>query len=303
MLKINTIYNKDCIEGMKQLKDNSIQLIIADPPYNIGKADWDEIPDYIDWSGKWLEEAERVLKDNGSLYLFHNDMEQIAELMIWIKKKTRFQFRQMITWNKRFKVSDTKHKSKHYGYLTGYLEVENLHNYQKIAEYILFYTFDNGYKLLERRKELGIPQKIIAQEVLSETGGITGWVSNIELGNSYPNKEQKLALEKHLKIDLSEFIPKFNNQKTHHSIWNYEIAERGDHETPKPSEVIETILKHSSDKGDLVLVPFSGSAAVELVCSEMRRNFIGFELNEEYYRAGLQKIKNRQIKISEFASV
>ncbi|GAH94471.1 unnamed protein product, partial [marine sediment metagenome] len=41
--------NEDCLVGMKILPDNSVNLIIADPPYNIGKAEWDKIPDYIKW--------------------------------------------------------------------------------------------------------------------------------------------------------------------------------------------------------------------------------------------------------------
>ena len=72
-MKTNTIYNEDCIEGMKRLPDRSINLIIADPPYNIKKAEWDKIPDYINWTGRWMLECQRVLKDNGSFYWFHND--------------------------------------------------------------------------------------------------------------------------------------------------------------------------------------------------------------------------------------
>ena len=43
----------DCLEVMKTLPDNSVDAVVTDPPYNIGKAEWDKIPDYIEWCGKW----------------------------------------------------------------------------------------------------------------------------------------------------------------------------------------------------------------------------------------------------------
>ena len=44
----------DCIKIMKLIPDKSINLIVADPPYNIGKADWDNIDNYISWCGLWI---------------------------------------------------------------------------------------------------------------------------------------------------------------------------------------------------------------------------------------------------------
>ena len=93
---INKIYNMDCLEGMKQLPDASINLVIADPPYNIGVKtkkngknqvnQWDKIPDYIPWCISWLKECQRILKPNGVLYLWHNDIPQIAKLLESIKR-------------------------------------------------------------------------------------------------------------------------------------------------------------------------------------------------------------------------
>jgi len=91
-MKLDIIYNEDCLEGMKRLPSKSVNLIIADPPYNIRKANWDRIPNYIEWCGQWLIECQRVLKYNGSLYMFHNYMPTILKLMIWIEKHTDFIF-------------------------------------------------------------------------------------------------------------------------------------------------------------------------------------------------------------------
>jgi|TARA_B100002003_G_C13862070_1_gene421964 DNA modification methylase len=95
-LKLNTINNIDCLEGYKLLEDNSIDLIIADPPYNLSKSsthwkwnnevknigfggkwnitneDWDDISfdDYWKFSTSWILESKRVLKPTGSIWVF-----------------------------------------------------------------------------------------------------------------------------------------------------------------------------------------------------------------------------------------
>ncbi len=286
----------DCFDGVKMIDDNSVQLVFVDPPYNIGKADWDFIDDYIDWLGDRITEFERVLKPNGSIYICHNDMEQIAELMVWIKKNTSLKFRMMIVWNKRFYYSSsTKRKSKNYGYYTGYIVRSGKRNYEKMAEYILYYTFDNGWKIRARREELGLTQKDISEKVRSRTGGITGWVSNVENGLSFPNKEQMKVIEDMLGLTEDDIIPKFRNMKTHHSVWDIDHAETDDHETPKPYELIRTILDHSTDKGDLVLVPFSGTGNAEFTCKVMGRNFIGFEIDPHYIEIANKKLSQTMI--------
>ncbi len=60
----------DCNDFLKQLPDNSIQLICIDPPYNLELAGWDIYDNYIEWAAKWLNEAYRVLSDNGSMVIF-----------------------------------------------------------------------------------------------------------------------------------------------------------------------------------------------------------------------------------------
>ena len=60
----------DCCDLLARLPDESIQLIICDPPYNIMLADWDNHENYIDWAEVWLSEAERVLKPTGNIAIF-----------------------------------------------------------------------------------------------------------------------------------------------------------------------------------------------------------------------------------------
>ena len=60
----------DCCDLLARLPDDSVQLIVCDPPYNILLADWDKHDRYIEWASRWLKESERVLKDSGSIAIF-----------------------------------------------------------------------------------------------------------------------------------------------------------------------------------------------------------------------------------------
>ena len=90
------LFHCDCIEGLEKVKNKSVQLVCIDPPYNIGKDEWDKINNYIEWLTTVIQKLETKLKDNGSFFIFHNDMEQISELMLSIRQNTKLKFRQMI---------------------------------------------------------------------------------------------------------------------------------------------------------------------------------------------------------------
>lgn len=273
----------DCLELMQELPDNSVNLVIADPPYNIGKDSWDKIDDYVGWMSKVFCECERVLKDNGSFYFFHNDFLQIVQLQNWINENTGFIFRQMITWNKRFRGSKNK------GYLDGYIEVEGLRNYQQMAEYCIYYTFNIQFPqyLKSEFTQAGVSRQEIAALFPSKTGNLTGCVRNWLLGNNIPTKEQYLTMRdylngEYLRQEYEDLRYTYNNQKTHHSVWNYDIESLEGHITPKPVELIKNIIIHSSNEGDLILDPFLGSGTTLRACRETNRKGIGFEKDKKY---------------------
>ena len=75
-LELNNIYNMDCVDGLKQVESDSIDLIVTSPPYNLGIQydSWnDNMPwsEYLDWCKKWLTECYRVLKDDGRICIDH----------------------------------------------------------------------------------------------------------------------------------------------------------------------------------------------------------------------------------------
>ncbi len=67
---LNQIYCMDCLEGLSHIEDNSVTLGLIDPPYNIGKAEWDSNPDFLNFIEKVFKEYKRILKNNGSIWVF-----------------------------------------------------------------------------------------------------------------------------------------------------------------------------------------------------------------------------------------
>ena len=75
-MEVNNIYNMDCVEGLKQIPDNTVDLIVTSPPYNVGIEydSWDDNrpwAEYLEWCEKWLVECYRVLKDDGRICINH----------------------------------------------------------------------------------------------------------------------------------------------------------------------------------------------------------------------------------------
>ena len=98
------IKNGDCLELIKHIKDNSVDLVFADPPFNIGYK-YDNYKDnktskeYEDWCENWIKESYRVLKENGTMWVAIGD-EYAAELCILLKK--RLKMRNWVIWHYTF---------------------------------------------------------------------------------------------------------------------------------------------------------------------------------------------------------
>ena len=290
---MNKVICGDALEQLKELPSKSVNLVCIDPPYNIGKDQWDNLgfakkgyggaaenasgDYYFGWMAEIFEEIERVLRDDGSFFVFHNEFRSMARLDTKIQQNTSFVFRQMITWNKRFEGSSRK------GFLDGFIVRGGLSNWNKMAEYILFYTFNNSWKLKDARERRKVKQTTISREILSRTGKMTGWYSNIETGKNYPTEQTIVPITKHLGLTLEDLVPKFYNQKTDHSVWNYEpVLKKMGHITPKPTELIKNIIMHTTNEDDVVLDCFAGSGTTGVAAAQLNRRFILIEKEEEY---------------------
>lgn len=103
MLKVNKVYFGDCIKQMKKIQDESIDLIIADPPYNLNKNfgnlsdNWHDVNDWIDWSKQWLDVAITKLKPTGSIFIY-GIHHYLCHLHVYLYQKD-LMYRRQIIWH------------------------------------------------------------------------------------------------------------------------------------------------------------------------------------------------------------
>mgnify|MGYP001317795028 CR=1 FL=1 len=310
-LELNRIYQMDCIEGMRLLPDDSVDLIVIDPPYNIGKDKrwdkWRSVDNYVAWMTEVFRECERVLKPNGSFYWFHNDFTQIRKLMDAIDAETSFVFKQFITWGK---IDGSFHN---YGYVQQRLSVDGMRNYYNgFTEYCLFYTFHDDEILWLQNKIK--PYKASSNLTYNEIGerlGISGtavkhWF-DYPTQPRFPTKDNYEKLREIIDIPFSyeELREEYEKQRypfhvaivkddlrANSNVWLYPPAEKLGHITPKPVELIENIIRHSSNEGAIVLDCFMGSGTTAVAAARLGRNFIGFEREPEYVRLANQRLEN-----------
>jgi adenine-specific DNA-methyltransferase len=241
------IIHSDVLKGLSTIPSESIDLIFADPPYNIGKdfdglvENWKE-DEFLEWCYTWIDECYRVLKPSGTFYLM-NSTENISFLDIWCRKN--FFIRSRIIWS--YDSSGVQAK-KFFGsmYEPILMLVKDKNNY----------TFNSEDILVE-----------------AKTGAKRGL------------------------IDYRKNPPQpYNTMKVPGNVWEFsrvrfKMDEYENHPTQKPESLLERIIKASSNLGDLVLDPFSGSFTTSTVSKKLGRKSIGIEVNEEYVKIGLRRLK------------
>jgi site-specific DNA-methyltransferase (adenine-specific) len=324
---IDKIICGDCLDVVKELPDKSIPLIIADPPYNIGKAAWDKIPDYLNWCGSWIKAVERVMTDNGSLYIFHNDMPVIARLMAWIEDNTDLVFKQMITWCKITPENGFAQQRLSNGAMRNY--------YNGFTEYILFYAFDDptgaeqlsetysrlnpmAKYLREEIERSGVMHKKITALFPSATGGMTGCLFNWLNGLNFPTEAQYEKIREYLNAREYKYLRReyedlrreyedlrrtfnptwvisdlFGNSNT----WFYPSSTSADHPTQKPIDLIVNIILHSSNEGDLILDPFAGGGTTAITAIKTDRHYIGIEQEQKYVDIANERIRQERSQL------
>ena len=319
----------DCLELMQDIPDKSVDLILTDPPYNIGKAKWDKIPNYIEWCGKWFKQCERLLKDNGSFYFWHNDMVQIAQLMEWIRQNTQFVFNSFCVWDKGdFRALSWKNPS----------DANNLRSWFNTCEYCLFYTFQDETGLEQILPACFTPyldymtnEKNTAGMNVKSVNVLTGYVSIAShwfwqepqkrqpqprfIGESDYRKLQSTgfwqrpyeALRQEyeslrqeyesLRQEYESLRYTHNLDPCHNNVWRSTERNNGQqHVCKKPTDLLSRIITTSSNKGDTVLDCFMGSGSTGVACINTNRNFIGIELDAGYFKIAEKRIADAQNK-------
>jgi site-specific DNA-methyltransferase (adenine-specific) len=253
-MEIKKIYTGDCIEIMDSFSKSSIDLIYADPPYNLsGKAlnlvnnstggpfykmneDWDtwDYDKYLTFSKDWIEKCRDVLKHSGSLYIsctYHN----IGEI-IFVARKLGFKLNNVITWYKTNSMPNiTKRVFTH------------------AIEYVCWFVKGKKWKFNYYELKKFNPQKTKSGEL----------------------KQMRDFIE----LPIVQGKERIKNSDG-----------RAIHPTQKPEKLIEMILIASSDVNDLILDPFFGTGTTGAVAEKLHRRWIGIEKNSQYISIAEKRI-------------
>ena len=246
-MKLNIIYNGDCIEILNDaIEENSIDLIFADPPYNLsGNAlkwvgnktggdwnmvneNWDKIPDteYIRFTENWIKGCYKVLKKSGSIYVassYHN----LAEIIITLKR-LKFKINNIITW-----------------YKTNAMPNMTKRVFTHSTEFVVWAVKGSG------------------------------WTFNYETAKEINPEKQKDGKVKQMR-DLWE-MPLVQGKERIRSIDGKAL-----HPTQKPEEMLKRIILTCSKEGDIVLDPYLGSGITAIIAQRFGRKWIGIEKEKKY---------------------
>ena len=253
---INKITNQDCLKGLKKLPDESIDLVITDPPFNIGKKynspykDRQSKQEYIEWCREWMSECIRVLKSKGSIYLF-NYPENNVYLFPFLDE--HLYFRRWLVW--------------HYPTNTGMSK----YNFTRTQHSILFFSKSEKVNEIKfNKQEIAEPYKNPEDKRIKEriARGIKGKTPYDVFKYGY-NGEDVIEMN---------IVKNVNKDKTKH------ICQL-------PVKLIDIFIKASSDKGDIVLDPFMGSGTVAYSSKKNGRSYIGFEISKEYCEIAETRLK------------
>jgi site-specific DNA-methyltransferase (adenine-specific) len=240
------LYREDAITYMKTLKSGSVDLIFADPPYNIKKAEWDTFSsqkEYVDWSMNWIREAHRVLSDQGSLYIC-GFSEILADLK-WAACSL-FKGCKWLVWFYRNKGNLGNDWGRSH---------ESILHFRKSEKFI--FNIDE-VRIAYNEHTLKYPKRTQAE---------TSQFSNGKKGDYVWEPNPLGAKPK----DVFE-IPTISN-----GAWEKTI-----HTTQKPVELLRKIILSSSNKDSLILDPFGGSGTTFAVAEAYNRKWIGTELESNY---------------------
>ncbi len=243
MFEYKNIFCGDCLEYIKTFPNDSVDLIIADPPYFQIKGEfdfiWKDLDEYLDWSKKWILECKRILKPTGSFYLWgkigYGKGFALFQLAYWIEENSIFKIRNWIT----------QRNTRGRGTKKGFMEArEELIFATKTDKF----TWNTAYTSEKNnRKDPGFDGKP-RKNKLKRASDV--W---IDIAESSQSSKQRFYLE-----DGTSFP------------------------TVKPLDACKRIVSASSNQNDLVFIPFGGSGSEAVACQSLKRNWTLCEINKKY---------------------
>jgi site-specific DNA-methyltransferase (adenine-specific) len=231
----------DAIAWLKTLESESVDLVFADPPYNIKKAEWDDFGSmhaYVAWSRDWITEAARVLKPTGTMYICG-----FSEILADVKVAAAHYFQgcRWLVWHYKNKANLGK-------------------DWGRSHESILH--FRKGKQFTSNMDDVRIP-----------------YGAHTLKYPDHPQAESSQYGKGQSSKDRDDWTPHPNGAKPKDVI---EIpttcngmGEKTPHPTQKPEELMRKLVLASSNVGDLVLDPFSGSGTTLVVAEQLGRRWLG----------------------------
>ncbi|MDD5058356.1 MAG: DNA methyltransferase [Sideroxydans sp.] len=251
------LYQGDSIAWLESLDNASVDLVFADPPYNIKKADWDNFESqekYIEWSIQWIAQASRVLKPTGSMYVCG-----FSEILADLKHPASKYFKhcRWLIWHYKNKAN-----------LGG--------DWGRSHESIIHFRKSDASKLNidDVRTPYGAHTLKYPSHPQAETSAYSKGVIK-KRDNWLPHP--KGAKPKDV-ID----IPTTCNG----------MGEKTPHPTQKPEELLRKFVLASSNEGDLVIDPFSGSGTTAVVAEQLGRHWMACDLDPQYNQWAIERLEN-----------
>jgi site-specific DNA-methyltransferase (adenine-specific) len=249
----NRLYQGDCVQGLEQIESGSVDLVFADPPFNIGydydvyddRTDYDQ---YLDWTRKWGRQVQRLLSPTGTFWLAIGD-EYAAELKLIFQRELGFTCRSWVIWYYTFGVNCTKKFSRSH---------THLFHFVKDRKRFTFNVKDPAVRVPSAR-----------QLVYADARG---------------NPDGRLPDDTWI-LRPQDVTDGFRPDE---DTWYFSrvcgtFKERaGWHGCQMPEQLLGRIIRVSSNPGDLVLDPFAGSGTTLVVAKKLDRRWLGFELSPSY---------------------
>jgi site-specific DNA-methyltransferase (adenine-specific) len=237
---LDKLFCQDVFTAFPFLPEHSIDLLFADPPYNLTKTFNNKqfrktsSDDYAAWLDLWLSQTVRLLKPTASVYLC-GDWE--SSTAIHRVGEKYFIPRNRITWE-REKGRGAKS------------------NWKKCAEDIWFFTVSDDYYF---NVDAVMMKRQVIAPYTNPNGAPKDWIES-------PDGRFRLTHPSNLWTDLT--VP----------YWS--MPENTDHPTQKPEKLLAKIILASSKDGDLVFDPFNGSGTTTVVAKKLGRHYLGVEVDE-----------------------
>ena len=264
-LKSGRIYHGDCIELLAKVDAGSVHLAFADPPFNIGY-EYDVYDDrkaydhYLDWSRQWMAGVHRALRPDGTFWLAIGD-EYAAELKL-VARDLGFSCRSWVIWYYTFGVNCTRKFNRSHAHLFHFL---------KDPKRFTFNENDPSIRVPSAR------QLVYADARANPKGRLPD--------DTWILRPQDVANGFSANCD-TWYFPRVAGT----------FKERaGFHGCQMPEQLLGRIIRSSSNEGDLVLDPFTGSGTTLTVAKKLDRSWIGFELSPDYVRQATQRIEKAGI--------